>query len=263
MRPLEGPWKQLTELNCPAAFTALTSGYVGRRHNWKCEVRNHPCCEPTPKDFDKCISTGRAGNIRACPMQLPMGVYLVAACLVLCNLSWFCNLEIAIALVQVWGGFAKSLGSQFQSFICASRFGPSDEPLFFLQMQWWYDRPGRPHMRHPKSAQAFSACFQWHRATVSCLVAVLGYAGLQGSLLTASKLLSSHCAGIGPDKMLLECFIKPALSEYGISSGLQHAFSLDSWSRSGILLYLLNSFGALVQCALCLPSSPVKSISGQ
>ena len=50
------------------------------------------------------------------------------------------------------------------------------------------------------------------------------------SALSVAKTSSAHCAGIGPDKLLFECFFKPAVARLGLGfqCSLQVSFSLDA-----------------------------------
>ena len=104
------------------------------------------------------------------------------------------------------------------------------------QPSWWFDRPGRPHMRNQvNGARPFSSCFRWHKITISSLVALLGLSTLQSSLLGIgrldageTRLVSSHCSGIGTDRLVLDAFLKPELEAHGVTSRLQHAYSVDA-----------------------------------
>ena len=96
------------------------------------------------------------------------------------------------------------------------------------------------------------ATFRWHHVAVAALVSILGLEVLeagcidsveaaagsflfqcsswlrQASALLQAHLVSAHCAGAGPDKVILDCFLKPALACYGLRSNLRHYWSVET-----------------------------------
>ena len=43
-----------------------------------------------------------------------------------------------------------------------------------------------------------------------------------------ARLASAHCAGAGPDKLILEGFLKPALARHGLHSNIRHHWSVEA-----------------------------------
>eukprot|EP00930_Biecheleria_cincta_P048497 TRINITY_DN3378_c0_g1_i5.p1 TRINITY_DN3378_c0_g1~~TRINITY_DN3378_c0_g1_i5.p1 ORF type:complete len:466 (-),score=53.11 TRINITY_DN3378_c0_g1_i5:234-1631(-) len=92
-----------------------------------------------------------------------------------------------------------------------------------------FDLPGRPHMRgRHNAARKFGSCFMWHFAAVSALVSLLGTDYLSTSALCNARGTSAHFAGIGPDKLIVEQFVRPALARYNLQCHLEPMFSIAS-----------------------------------
>jgi hypothetical protein len=47
--------------------------------------------------------------------------------------------------------------------------------------------------------------------------------------LATAKTHSSHCSGIGSDKLAIYCFLKPALAAYDVHCQLESVFSIELW----------------------------------
>ena len=98
-----------------------------------------------------------------------------------------------------------------------------------------FSLPGRPHMRDRPhhGRRKLASCFNWAKVSVIALVGFLGIQQLQSSALANLTSYSSHCSGIGTDKLIIEAFLKPQLDQLGIQCQMESIFSVASWTCFG------------------------------
>ena len=118
----------------------------------------------------------------------------------------------------------------FQSFFWSFSIGPihktSCVPAMPAPTFDEFDEPGRPHMRDGAACRRFASCFRWHFAAAATLVSIFGAQRLQVTAIGKAGTYSAHCAGTGPDKLIVNSFLAPALAAHGVKCNLQSVFSV-------------------------------------